>query len=306
VAARPDYVGYVAKDPEQRTRVRQLPGAAYWFLKSKVVYGALAYPYGVFKHSKLLRSVDRTSAHTYTCFYRSPTQLRVLSGPVLDYLGRPERTGRRLEIIAMACSNGAEVYTLASWLSLRVPGLDFHITASDLHQSMVDKAASGQYTADEALQSQYITTDFVSRTFDRKGEFHVVKPELRAKVTFHQADLLDSHGLRERFGPAPLVLAQNVLFHLSPANARIAFDNLYNMLQDRGVLLVEGMDGDLRVELTQRYGLEPLLDKQRRIYSETRVHTPIDWWNYYWGSEPYFPLRPDRERRYGTIFLKRG
>jgi chemotaxis protein methyltransferase CheR len=133
----------------------------------------------------------------------------------------------------------------------------------------------------------------------------VVKPELRAKTSFSQASLLDSEGLRGRFGPAELVLAQNVLFHLSPDNARLAFDNLYRMLAPRGALLIEGMDGDLRVELTQRYNLDPLPDNLRRIYSETRVHTPTDWWNYYWGSEPYFPLRPDKERRYGTIFLKR-
>lgn len=306
VKAGPDFVGYTAKDPDRRIGIRQLPGAAYWFLKSKLVYGALSYPYGVLKHSKLLRTVDRTSAHTYTCFYRSPTQLETLSGAVLDFLGHPERTGTRLEIVLMACSNGAEVYTIASWLSHQVPQLDFHITASDLHQSMADKATLGEYTAEEALQSEYITPGFIAQTFDRKGELYVVKPALRAKATFSQANLLDSEGLKGRFGPAHLVLAQNVLFHLSPDNARIAFDNLYSMLGPRGALLVEGMDPDLRVELTEKYGLEPLAANRRRIYSETRVHTPPDWWNYYWGSEPYFPLRHDKERRYGTIFLKRG
>jgi chemotaxis protein methyltransferase CheR len=306
VDGRPDYVGYLAKDPEERAGVRKVPGKAYWRVKAKVAYGALSYPYGVFKHSQLLRKVDRTSTHTYTCFYRAPTQLQTLSGPVLDFLGRPERSGKRLEIVVMACSNGAEAYTIVSWLTQHVPDLDFHVTATDLHQSMADKAAAGEYTRDEALHSEYVTPEFVAHTFDRRGDLYVVKPALRAKASFSQADLLDGETLRERFEPASLVLAQNVLFHLSPDKARIAFDNLYKMLAPRAALLIEGTDGDLRVELTKQYGLEPLADNLRRIYSETRVHTPVAWWKYYWGSEPYFPLRPDKNRRYGTIFLKHG
>lgn len=306
MGGRPDYGGYVAKDPAQHASARKVAGTAYWRNTARMVFGALTYPYGVFRHSQLLRHVDRRSTHTYTCFYRAPTQLQTLSGPVLDFLGHPERSGKRLEIVVMACSNGAEAYTIASWLTQQVPDLDVHVTATDLHQSMVDKAAAGEYTRDEALHSEYITPEFVAHTFDQRGDRYVVRPALRAKVSFSQADLLDGEALRERFEPAPLVLAQNVLFHLSPDEARIAFDNLYAMLAPRAALLIEGMDGGLRVELTKRYGLEPLAANRRRIYSETRVHTPVAWWRYYWGSEPYVPLRPDRERRYGTIFLKRG
>jgi len=302
---RPDFVGYTAKDPTRERRLRQLPGAAYWYLKSKLLYGVLTLPYGAYKHTRLLRTVERTSTHTYTCFYRSPAQLRALTGPVMDFLGHPEKAGQRLDIVLMACSSGAEVYTMASWLMQHYPNLDFHIQASDLHQSMADKAARGEYTEAEALQSEYITRDFVERTFDRQGDLYVVKPEIRAKATFSQANLLDSEGLKDRFGPAQLVFAQNVLFHLDPSNVRVAFANLYRMLAPRSALFIEGMDQDLRIELTKEYGLDPLLDDHQNIYSETRVHTPKDWWNYYWGSEPYFPLRSERDRRYGTIFLRR-
>lgn len=303
---RPDFVGYSAKDPTRRRTFKQLPGALYWKVKSSLLYGVLSLPYGARKHAELLRTVERTSTHTYTCFYRAPSQLRTISGPVMDFLGNPERSGQRIEIVLMACSSGAEVYTLASWLMQELPKLDFHITASDLHQSMVDKAIVGVYTADEALQSEYITPEFVERTFIRDGDRFIVKPEIRARATFSQADLLDSEGLSGRFGPAQLVLAQNVLFHLTPDGARRAFANLYRMLAPKAALLVEGMDQDLRIELTKQYGLEPLEANHGRIYRETRVHTPRDWWNYYWGSEPYVPLRSERARRYGTIFLKRA
>jgi chemotaxis methyl-accepting protein methylase len=222
----------------------------------------------------------------------------------LDFLGNPEKQGRRLEILSFACSNGAEVYTMASWLLSNVPGLDFRITASDLHQEMVERCEAADYSEGEALQSEYITTDFVDSTFDRQGERYVVKPNVRERVTFTQANLLDDQGLKERFGPADIVTAQNVLFHLKPPEAERAFNNVVGFLKERSVLMVEGMDLDLRSRCTTEHGLRPLGWDLKNIYSETRVHTPPDWWNYYWGTEPFTGWRSDKERRYATIFLK--
>ena len=298
----PNFTGYTAKDPG---RARGLsPGAAYHYLKINVWYGGVLLPYGMMKHRKLLRTVSRTQSHTYTCFLRGPTQLQTLCGPVMDFLGNPARTGQKVEILLFACSNGAEVYTIASWLMQYLPGLDFHITASDLHQEMVDRCNAADYSAEEALQSEYITPSFVTSTFDRKGDRYVVRPEVKEKATFVQASLLDRPGLEQKFQPADVVIAQNVLFHLVPKDATEAFENIVAFLKPRSALLIEGMEQDLRVELTKRHGLEPLLANHRKIYMETRVHTPADWWNYYWGVEPYLPVRPDRDRRYGTIFLK--
>jgi chemotaxis methyl-accepting protein methylase len=281
-----------------------LLGNAFWFLKSKVLYGPVTYPYGVLKHAWLLATCDRTQSHTYTCFYRTPSQLEALAGPVLEALGGPA-LGRPLEIVVLACSNGAEAYTIASFLSRRLPGLDFKITAADLHQEMVEYGRAASYSEQEALQSEFIDAEFVSSTFDKVGDRYVVKPEIRARVSFTQANLLDE-GLAKQFAPADVVTAQNVLFHLRPNDARKAFRNLVKLLKPRSALLIDGMDQPLRIELTREQGLEPVRHKARAIYRESRVHTPIDWWHYYWGSEPYSPLRRDRARRYGTIFLKNG
>jgi chemotaxis protein methyltransferase CheR len=279
-----------------------LLGNAYWFLKSKVFYGPVTYPYGVLKHAWLLATCDRTQSHTYTCFYRTPSQLEALAGPVLDYLGGAPKD-RPLEIVVLACSNGAEAYTIASFLTKRLPALDFRITAADLHEEMIEYGRAGSYLPQEALQSEFIDKEFAESTFDKVGDRYVVKPEIRSRVTFKQANLLDE-ALAQQFAPADVVTAQNVLFHLKPRDARKAFQNLVKILKPRSALLVDGMDQPLRVALTSEQGLEPLRFKAREIYNESRIHTPVDWWRYYWGSEPYSPLRRDRARRYGTIFLK--
>jgi len=296
------FPGYQAKAPAEKRRFDSLRGA--YRLARSFVYDVALYPYGLYKHHALLRDSERLSTHTYTCFYRAPAQLRALSGPVLDFLGNPQRSGERLEILLMACSNGAEVYTIASWLMQQVPGLNFHIHASDLHEELVEYARAGKYTPDQALQSEYIDQAFLDATFEHVDGSYVVRPEIRARTSFRQANLLDGDGLRKHFGKAPLVIAQNVLFHLSPSQATTAFENLVSLMTPRAVLLVEGMDLGLRSEMTARHALRPLTNDLRQIYEETRVHTPPDWWNYYWGVEPYTPFHPDRERRYATIYLR--
>jgi chemotaxis methyl-accepting protein methylase len=296
----PNFSAYSAKPLDRAPSLRRRLGK----LKQESVYGVLLLPYGIYKHRRLLASCERIDNHTYTCFLRAPTQLQALAGPVLRFLGQPDRVQKRLEILTFACSNGAEVYTMASWLLQNCPGLDFHITASDLHQEMVERCQAARYTPAEALQSEYITTKFVEATFDKDGDAFVVKPEVRARASFSVSNLLDREGLMQKFQPADVVTAQNVLFHLSPDNVRRAFANLVGLLKPKSALFVEGMDLELRLELTEKFGLEPLDYELRRIYSETRVHTPKDWWKYYWGTEPYIPLRANKKRRYATIFLK--
>jgi len=297
-----DWLGYHARDLDHQRSLRGRLGTARRWLTARA-YDILALPLALGRHRKLLQSVSRTQSYTYTCFYRAPAQLQTMSGPVLEYLGFP-KPDRRLEILVFAASNGAEVYTLASWLMRACPNLDFHITASDLHAHMVHRCVEANYSAAEALHSQYITKDFVQSTFDRSGDRFLVKPEIKAKTTFTTANLLDRNELTQKFAPADIVMAQNVLFHLSPADATIAFENCLQFLRARAALLIEGMDPELRIELTRKHELRPLLANLKKIYNETRVHTPPDWWNHYWGSEPYLPFRKEKQHRYGTIFLK--
>lgn len=286
-----DYKDYEAK----------APGAgAPTFDARRMFYDTVLLPYALARHRRLLRRHRRVSDHTYTCFLRSPSQLQLLTGPILDYLGRPDP----LTITLLACSNGAEAYTLASWLRQVVPWLNFEIRASDLHDAMVTRAATGRYSRAEVLHSAYLTEDFLKSTFLPDGDDFIVRPEVRAQVSFSQADLLDGDGLRARFGQAPLVVAQNVLFHLSPDDAERAFDNLVSLAAPRSVLMVEGMDLDVRERVTARHGLEPFTENERRIYEETRIHTPPHWWRVYWGTEPYLRFRPNRKRRYATAFKR--
>ncbi len=298
-----DYPDYEARTDLARGPVYRLLRSIYRFLKHRVLFGTLLYPYGMLRHQALLRSADRSQHHTYTAFYRSPIQLQALTGPLTAFCTDRSPPGRRLEILQFACSNGAEAYTMAAALMQAHPALDFHIEASDLHQDLVHKAIAARYSRDEVLHHEHITEEFLAGTFDRDGDGFVVKPGLRARVSFSQASLIDP-ALDQRFRAADIVVAQNVLFHLDRAAAQAAFENLVRLLRPRAALLIEGMDLDLKVMLTRRHQLVPLRYRCREIHEQSRSHMPLAWWRYYYGAEPYSILRRDRFRRYGTVFTR--
>jgi chemotaxis methyl-accepting protein methylase len=297
------YDGYEAKRLKRHGPIHGALRGLKHFVKEEVVHGLVLYSYGKYRQKSLLRTASRSQAHTYTCFYRSPPQLRALVEAVVPFLRTKRVAHRPLTIHVFACSNGAEAYTYASVLHRAFPDLSFQICASDLHQEMVDQGTSGRYSKNEVLHSEDITESFIESTFDRDGEGFVVKPELRALVSFTRANLLAAD-LQTAFEPADIVVAQNVLFHLDPELARQAFANLAQLLKPRAALFIEGMDLDMKTQLTRDEGLTPLVFQHREIYQTSRKHMAAAWWRYYYGAEPYAIFRGDRVRRYSSIFLK--
>lgn len=278
--------------------VTRLPG----YLRTKVLGSVALLPYGRMRHRRLLRTANRQNDHTYTSFYRSPVQLDALVGPALDHLGpRPDPVPIQINIFA--CSNGAEAYTVASELCHRRPELRWQIRASDLHAHTIQQARLGSYSSEELAQGPGAPADFVKRTFDAAGGAWLVKPVLRERVSFEQADLLDDT-VGARMPQADIVFLQNVLFHMPPPLARKAFASAIETLKPKSVLFLDGMELDMRVELTREAGLRPLGFRTREIYEYSRRHIAANWWDYYYGCEPFWALAADRDRRYGTVFLK--
>ena len=290
-----------AAEPK-RGLARSSPESAGRFFRKHVLCDVLMYPYARLAHRRVLRSARRSQSHIYTSFYRSPHQLEALTSHVIPFIGRgiPPRT---LSINVVACSTGAEPYVVASELMAKFPELDFHVYASDLHEETIAYAKAARYTSAEVFLNGDIPDEFVARTFDRSGEDLIIKPEIREKVSLARADLLDPT-LASQFEPADIVFAQNVLFHLEPADAVTAFHNVLGLLKDRSALFIDGMELDMKERMTAEAGLVPLAYKCREIYSYARRHVPARWWRYCYGAEPYLVFRGGRQRRYGTIFLR--
>jgi chemotaxis protein methyltransferase CheR len=299
-----DYGDYKAKRHRgaSRSGLYRALGGLYRFLKVTLLYNTLLYPYGRWRHKRVHRTAPRSQAHTYTSFRRAPAQLDALTQAVVPFITRARPEGP-VSVLIFACSNGAEPYTIAAALTQALPQLDFHIHASDLHREMVDKARAGRYSRDEVLDGEHVTPEFVAGLFDADGDGYVVKPAIKARVSFAEANLLDAD-LVKQFEPADIVFVQNVLFHLPVDMADAAFESVCRFLKPRSALFVDGMDLDRKAALTEAHGLEPLEFKHREIYAQSRAHIALAWWRQYYGCEPYMPLRRHRVRRYSTIFLR--
>jgi chemotaxis methyl-accepting protein methylase len=244
---------------------------------------------------------DRQS-FTYTQFFRLPTQYDALTGPVLDFVGGAGRD-TPLRIVVVACSMGAEAYSIASLLRLRQPQLEFEIDAFDIDPSVIEIAQQARYERDWVLRKGHVTPDLVATTFDDVGGRFVVKPAVAQRVRFRTGDILDTDAVK-RVPLADIVYAQNMMCNMRRPMARQAFQNVCTLLGPRSALVVDGMDLDMRGSLTRAQGLEPLDYKIERIHDEARE---VRGHRYPWfatGLEPFEADRKDRVRRYATVFLR--
>ena len=256
---------------------------------------------GRIRHALVLRFARRRN-YTFTQFCRLPTQIEEVVGPVLEATNAGA-AGSHIHVLLFGSSIGAEPYSLASALFAQRPGVRWDISCYDIEPEMVDIARTGRYAVKEVALQRGIPPGFVTRTFDRTGEDFVVKPEIRKRVQFHVGNILDVRLIRS-LDLADLVVAQNLLYHLSRADATRAFHNLFQLLKPRGALAVDGADLDLRAALTEDAGLVPWRENVERIHNEARVERGYAWPRIYWGLEPYDGQRRDAERRYATIFLR--
>ncbi|MCG7199480.1 hypothetical protein MD273_07065 [Marinobacter pelagius] len=284
--------------------MKETARVSYRFLRQEVWNNLLLFPFYNRRFQALQREARRSQSHTYTRFYRSEGQLRALTEQVIPFIqsGLDGAGNEPVQINIMAGSNGAEAVTITSVLLKECPGLNFRVHCSDLHESTVAQARSGIYELSE-VDNTGVPEDFIERTFQKTGQHLRVRPDILDRITFFQANIV-SDPLPKLYPPGDLVFMQNVLFHLEDTDARSAFSNCLAIAKPRSAFFLDGMPLEMRVELTRAANLEPLNYQVKKIHQDARKHVPDDWWNFYYGSEPYLFFRMNKLYRYGTIFLK--
>ena len=260
--------------------VRAVRGVEYWFT---------------------LRFARRRN-YVFTKFCRLPTQLDVLADDVIDFLRAGDERRSEIRIIVFGCSIGAEPYSIASVLQTRHPDVRVRMECFDIDPSVIARAQSATYSMPELSTRPPLTPAFVAATFEQADAGVVVKPSIAESVRFAQGDLLDA-ALIQRLGRADVVVAQNVLYHLTRRDAERAFAHLFSLMKPRAALLIDGADLDLRSQLTKAAGLRPCTTALERIHNESRVERGYAWPRVYWGLEPFNQKRRDAARRFATIFF---
>lgn len=240
----------------------------------------------------------------YTQFYRFPHQYDVITDVAVPYILEDRDSGSEqdLDIVLFGCSTGAEPYSLASVLLHRMPELSFHIRAFDCVPELVERAEVGTYEESEIYQSPFINSDFIDRTLDAQGDRYTVKEAIQRKVTFGIGDVLDG-AFMERTPQADLVFAQNFLFHLKRSEARKAFFNLRSLLKVRSGLAINGMDYDMRIDLTKTSALAPVSYLIEEVHNDAFANAGSLWFTRYYGRLPFSTAEADWVRKFSTVFL---
>jgi chemotaxis methyl-accepting protein methylase len=275
------------------------------------------------------RQLDRlTRLHADRKQYFATFFLR--NRPELELLGRLAKSrphGSCLRICVLACSKGAEVYSIAWSLRSVRPDLQLIITAVDISQEIVDFASSGIYSfsrsdsldpSDDSAATptgsvgwntsrdqnawmfERMSQEEIDSAFEVREGTATIRPWLREGISWLCGDAGDPR-LREDIGPQDIVVANRFLCHMSPPIAEQCLRTIAHLVAPGGHLFVSGIDLDVRTKVAFDLHWSPVPDLLREIHEgddSIRRGWPLE----YWGLEPFDAARPDCQVRYASAF----
>ena len=176
-----------------------------------------------------------------TDFFREPAHfdfLREIAVPALlaARAGRP----RQLKIWSAACSNGAEVYTLAMVLHDMAGAkrlFNYFILGTDISRDVLKEARSGIYPSElfapvpEALRMRYVMVAKESR----RGLARIA-PELRAHTGFANLNLMDASYPVDT--DVDIIFCRNVLIYFDKPTQQAVVARLVSHLRPGGFLIL--------------------------------------------------------------------
>ncbi len=254
---------------------------------------------GRFLNSLVRRQADRGQVFG-TFFLRNRPALELLQR-LSGRLAGPSR----LRIAVLACSQGAEAYSIMWKIRSQRPELKVIMKAVDISKEILDQAARGVYSLnDHGLVRVPIfarlTEAELLEMFDREGENLRVKPEIREGITWVCGDASDP-ALPDLLGAQDIVVANNFMCHMGPVQAEGCLANISRIVAPGGYLFVSGIDLEVRFRMARRMGWEPVGELLEKIH-EGDPSVRNDWPWQYWGLEPLDKARRDWRVWYASVF----
>ena len=277
--------------------------------------------YGRHLHATALRHAARQQ-YFGTYFLRNRAELEL----VRRLVQRKPPSGR-LDIAVLACSKGAEVYSIVWAIRSAAPELRLRVHAVDISQEILDFARAGTYARQSLILStqradetpvegsliarntsreqstpifERMAPDEMKQMFEIDGDFARIKPWLREGIAWVCGDAGDPSLARE-LGPKDMVFANRFLCHMRPSAAEKVLCNVATLVKPGGYLFASGVDIELRSKVAQSLGWRPVIELIREMHDgdpSLRAGWPLN----YWGLEPFREDRLDWRTRYASVF----
>jgi chemotaxis protein methyltransferase CheR len=175
-----------------------------------------------------------------TDFFREPDHFDFLTRKALPDLMARNDKGRPLLVWSAGCSTGEEPYTLTIVMSeyaLAHPGFRFHVLATDLSTTVLEKAQRGVFNKETVKPvAAVLQRKYFMRSRDAASPNMRVVPELRQAVEFVRLNFMDADfGLAQK---ADVIFCRNVIIYFDRQTQEKILQKLAAHLAPRGYFFV--------------------------------------------------------------------
>lgn len=167
---------------------------------------------------------------------RNPEKFEELQKVILPEL---LKKSPRLRIWSAGCSNGSEPYSVSLLLDELDPMGKHQIIATDLDEEILKVARAGAY---QEKDMKNVSPARRAKYFTVQGENFVVKPDLKAKISFERQNLLSDPFPTE----VDLILCRNVVIYFTEEAKDELYRRFHKALKPGGILFVGGTESLLR------------------------------------------------------------
>lgn len=189
--------------------------------------------YDVKKRDELIVLLNQVTINE-TYFLRERAQIDHMIKTVIPALMAKGK--KQFKIWSAACSSGEEPYSIA--ILLNEAGLlnkaRFEIIAADINTEVIDIAKKGEY---RTVSFRGVPPTITSKYFDKDGFIFKLKPEIKSKVRFMQANLQNSL-TGSKVGRCDFIFCRNVLIYFDVDAKKNVIEMFNKTLNTPGTLFL--------------------------------------------------------------------
>jgi two-component system, chemotaxis family, CheB/CheR fusion protein len=228
-----------------------------------------------------------------TGFFRDPDAYEVLRKRAFPMMMNGKGANASIRIWVPGCSTGEEAYSLAivllEYLGDRVANLQIQIFATDISETIIQKARTGIYPESIAMD---MSVERLKRFFQKtEGGYQISKP-IRDICVFAKQDIAKD----PPFSKLDMISCRNVMIYMGPVLQKRIIPLFHYALNPNGVLFLGSSE-----TVGGFSDMFNPIDKKNKIYTKKTVAPPlgIDFVPHYSDSEheepkPKQPQQPQR------------
>jgi chemotaxis methyl-accepting protein methylase len=173
-----------------------------------------------------------------TRFYRNPESMELFCRYLDEQILR-KSAKEAINIWSVGCSSGEEPYTLAMLCDQALQKAEqgpksFGVTATDISLPVLSKAREGIYNVRRLSD---LDNELVTEYFEQLSpEIYQVRNELKQKVCFSMANMIDVH--KSPLRNMDTIYCQNVLIYFRKELKHLILDSLVERLAPQGLLVI--------------------------------------------------------------------